>query len=98
MASALTRRPITPETLTPLVERYGQRWNIRPSAQGGYALASLRRGLSWVRPQGRLPVGFGGSYVQTLLTDSPEELEEAIEQENTAIARLLSDGTLRAEH
>lgn len=96
MSSGLTREPITRETLTPLVERHGDRWNIRPSAQGAYALATLRRGLSWVRPQGRNPVGFGGAYVQTLLTDTPEQLEEAIERENDTIARLLMDGTLKA--
>src|SRR5688500_17679597 len=90
------RQPITPESLAPLAERHGERWNIRPSAQGGYALATLRRGLSWVRPQGRNPVGFRGAYVQTLLTDTAEELKAAIERENDTIARLLMDGTLKA--
>lgn len=90
-------RPITRESLAPMVERHGERWNIRPSAQGWYALATLRRDLSWVRPQGRHPVGFRGSYVRTFLTDTPEELAEAIEQEEAAITGLLADGTLMAD-
>lgn len=98
MATGLTRQPITRESLAPLVERHGERWHIRPSAQGGYAMATLRRGLSWVRPQGRYPVGFRGAYVTTLLADTLGELAEAIERENRVIAGLLADGTLRAEH
>lgn len=97
MCRGAPRQPITRESLAPLAERYGERWNIRPSAQGGYALATLRRGLSWVRPQGRNPVGFRGAYVQTLLTDTAEELAEAIEKQNTTITALLADGTLTAD-
>lgn len=97
MCPSLPRQPITSESLAPLAERHGERWNIRPSAQGGYALATLRRGLSWVRPQGRNPVGFRGAYVQTLLTDTAEELAAAIERQDAAIEGLLADGTLKAD-
>lgn len=90
-------RPVTRESLAPLVERHGERWNIWPSAHGWYALATLRRGLSWARPRGRYPVGFHGSYVRTFLTDTPEELAEAIEGEEAVIAGLLADGTLTAD-
>lgn len=89
-------QPITRETLAALTEQHGERWNIWPSAQGMYACATLRRGLSWTDPSGRHPVGAGGAYVQSLVMDSPEELQEAIEQQNDTIKILLADGTLRA--
>src|SRR5512139_3329966 len=44
MRPGSTMPPITPESLAELVERHGERWNIRPSAHGRYALATLRRG------------------------------------------------------
>lgn len=91
------RQPITAEALVPLVERHGGRWRIWPSAHGEYACATLRRGLSWVRPQGRHPVGAGGAYIQTLVTDSLEELQESIARQNESIARMLADNALRTD-
>lgn len=96
MTERTVTTPIIKETLQPLIEQYGERWNIWLSAQGTYACATLRRGLSWVDSQGRNPVGAGGAYVQSFVTDSPAELQEAIEEENANIAALLADGTLKA--
>lgn len=95
MIKRSVERPITSETLAPLVERHGSRWRIWPSAHGEYACATLRRGLSWVRPHGRHPVGAHGAYVRTLVTDSPEELAAAIAQEDESIAHLLAENVLK---
>lgn len=97
MTGRRVKEPITLGTLAPLIERHSDRWKIWPSAHGEYACATARRGLSWVRPGGCDPVGPGGAYVQTLVTDSPEELSEAITQENERIARLLTQGELRRD-
>lgn len=97
MTRRLVRQPITPEALAPLIERHGARWKIWRSAHGAYACATLRRGLSWVCTQGRVPVGAGGAYVRSLVTDSPEQFQEAIDEENRIIAALLADGTLKAD-
>lgn len=97
MTRRLIKQPITAELLAPLAERHGDRWRVWPSAQGEYACATFRRGLSWAWPAGRSPVGPGGAYVRTLVTDSPEELAEAIATENDSIARMLAAGTLRTD-
>lgn len=96
MIRGSVRQPITTEMLAPLMERHGGRWRIWPSAQGEYACATLRRGLSWVRPHGRHPVGAHGAYVRTLVTDSPDELAAAIAGEDENIAHLLAENVLTA--
>lgn len=89
--------PIDRKALAPLIDRYGERWKVWHSAQGQYACATVRRGLSWVRPQDRHPVGARGAYVQTLVTESPGELAAAIEQADGEIGRLLATGALRKD-
>lgn len=94
MTNRVAGKEISKAALAPLAEGHGGRWKVWASAEGRYACATLCRGLSWVRPYGGHPVGVGGTYVLTLVEESPEELATAIEHEDEHIACLLANGVL----